>query len=239
MKLTAPQIDAFDRDGFLIFPDLIAPEEVALLKRELARVSAVPDERIIREKDSSTPRVIYGLPDLEGPTGSPAYHQLARDARILEPGSRHDHGIDAPILDELAIEREFVGTGIGAGDDQIEPGLRQPGADRGDEAQIEGFAELSGAGRQHDPDRVAAATLEPARGGVCPVADPLRFRLDPLAGRFGHVAVPTERARHGGDGQAKSGCDSGQGHDTTCPNANPKRFGRSIRQRITHIAGRR
>ncbi|MFI4985880.1 MAG: phytanoyl-CoA dioxygenase family protein [Alphaproteobacteria bacterium] len=85
MKLTAQQIETFDRDGFLVFPDLLSADEVALLKSELARVSAVPDERIIREKGSDAPRIIYGLPDVDGPTGSRAYYELARNERILQP----------------------------------------------------------------------------------------------------------------------------------------------------------
>jgi len=85
MKLTPQQRAAFDRDGFLVLPNLLAVEEVATLKRELARVAAVPDERIMREKDSNEPRIIYGLPDVGGPTFSPAYHALARDPRILQP----------------------------------------------------------------------------------------------------------------------------------------------------------
>ena len=85
MKLTADQIAAFDRDGFLVLPNLLARSEVADLRAELARVSAVADERIIREKGGEAPRIIYGLPDIGGPTFSQAYYDLARDARILQP----------------------------------------------------------------------------------------------------------------------------------------------------------
>jgi len=85
MKLTSQQREQFDRDGFLLFPGLLSPAEVATLKSELARVSAIPDMRIMRERGSDEPRIIYGLPDPEGPTFSPAYHALARDPRILQP----------------------------------------------------------------------------------------------------------------------------------------------------------
>ena len=35
MALTPEQIDQYDRDGFLIFPDLFSSEEVAVLRREV------------------------------------------------------------------------------------------------------------------------------------------------------------------------------------------------------------
>ncbi len=85
MKLTPEQHAAFDRDGFLIFPNLLSPAEVETLRAELARVSQIPDQRIMREKISNEPRIIYGLPDEDGPTFSPAYHALSRDPRIAQP----------------------------------------------------------------------------------------------------------------------------------------------------------
>ena len=85
MKLTPEQIAAFDRDGYLVFPDILEADEVALLKTELVRVSAVSDERIMRERGSDAVRIVYGLPDIGGPTYSQAYYDLARNARILQP----------------------------------------------------------------------------------------------------------------------------------------------------------
>jgi ectoine hydroxylase len=85
MNLTAQQRAAFERDGYLIFPDLLDHDEVALLRSELARVSTVTDERIMREKDNDAARIIYGLPDVGGPTFSQAYYDLARNGRVLQP----------------------------------------------------------------------------------------------------------------------------------------------------------
>src|SRR5438132_955368 len=85
MRLTPEQHAAFDREGFLIFPNLLSAEEVETLRAELARVSRIPDMRIMREKISNEPRIIYGLPDVGGPTYSPAYHALSRDPRIAQP----------------------------------------------------------------------------------------------------------------------------------------------------------
>ena len=37
MELTPAQIAQFERDGFLIFPDLFSQAEVAVLRQEVAR----------------------------------------------------------------------------------------------------------------------------------------------------------------------------------------------------------
>ena len=39
MELSAQQLEQFDRDGFLVFPDLFARNEVAVLRREVARLA--------------------------------------------------------------------------------------------------------------------------------------------------------------------------------------------------------
>jgi len=84
MMLSAEQLAAYARDGFLVLPNLLDAAEAALLKSELARASRVQDERIIREL-AGPPRIIYGLHEVDGPTGSAAYEALIRSSRILEP----------------------------------------------------------------------------------------------------------------------------------------------------------
>ena len=49
MKLSPQQLEQFDRDGFLVFPDLFARNEVAVLRREVARLSQVQSEEVVRE----------------------------------------------------------------------------------------------------------------------------------------------------------------------------------------------
>src|SRR5271168_2266760 len=85
MKLTKEQIDRFNRDGFLVLPSLLSAAEVELLRAELARVSKIVDVRNMREGNGETPRIVYGLPDVDGPTFSQAYWNLARDHRVLQP----------------------------------------------------------------------------------------------------------------------------------------------------------
>ena len=40
MELSAQQLEQFDRDGFLVFPDLFSRPEIAVLRREVARLRA-------------------------------------------------------------------------------------------------------------------------------------------------------------------------------------------------------
>ena len=39
MELNARQLEQFDRDGFLVLPDLFSRNEVAVLRREVARLA--------------------------------------------------------------------------------------------------------------------------------------------------------------------------------------------------------
>jgi len=84
MHLSQSQLETYDRDGFLVLPNLVSPEEVALVKQGLERACAVTDDRVIREKGGSDVRMIYGLHDMEGPTGSQAVADLARTPRLLQ-----------------------------------------------------------------------------------------------------------------------------------------------------------
>ena len=84
MKLDPQQREAYERDGFLVFPSLLSTAEVAAIRRDIDTVSAVEDDRVIREKIGG-PRMIYGLDDLAGPTGAPTISALVRAERVLRP----------------------------------------------------------------------------------------------------------------------------------------------------------
>lgn len=106
MKLTADQLAQYDRDGFLVFPNLIAADEVALLKRELARVGDIEDERVVRERTGG-PRIVYGLHEETGPTASRAYNALVRSPRILQP-IRDILGEDAYVYHTKANTKQAI-----------------------------------------------------------------------------------------------------------------------------------
>jgi len=83
MQLTAQQVEQFDRDGFLVFPGLLAADEAALLKREAHRVSQVEAECVFREGSAQQAKSMFRLHEPDGPTASPAYRAAAHCPRIL------------------------------------------------------------------------------------------------------------------------------------------------------------
>lgn len=85
MRLTPEQLKEYEENGFLMFPDLISEFEISRLNHDLERACAISDPRIEREVESDTPRLIRGLHDLSGPTGSKAFERLTRSPRILGP----------------------------------------------------------------------------------------------------------------------------------------------------------
>lgn len=84
MKLTPEQIERFERDGYLVFPGLVTPDEIALLHEELKRVCDTDDARVVRERSGGV-RMVYGLHEPDGPTASRAYQALVRSPRLLQP----------------------------------------------------------------------------------------------------------------------------------------------------------
>ena len=80
MKLGDEQISRFERDGFLLLPNLFSPREVELMRSALAPVFAERDPANIREKMSGEVRTAMGLH-----TRSAAYAKLVRHPRLLEP----------------------------------------------------------------------------------------------------------------------------------------------------------
>ena len=49
MKLTEPQLEQFDREGYLFFPDLFSPEEAAFLKGEAEAIYQMDRKEVWRE----------------------------------------------------------------------------------------------------------------------------------------------------------------------------------------------
>ncbi|HTE81225.1 MAG TPA: phytanoyl-CoA dioxygenase family protein [Reyranella sp.] len=84
MELSAQQLELFDRDGFLVFPDLFARNEVAVLRREVARLSQVQSEEVVREHTGGV-RTIFRVHETDGPTRSQPFRALVRTPRLLRP----------------------------------------------------------------------------------------------------------------------------------------------------------
>jgi len=88
MKLTPQQLAQYDRDGFLIIPDMVSPDMVRQLRAELQEVAAMDDECVYREKDGVTARTIYNLHNLEHPTGREGFAELTSSKDMLTPVSQ-------------------------------------------------------------------------------------------------------------------------------------------------------
>ena len=71
MQLTRAQLEAFDRDGFLVFPELLAQEEIDILLSETERVSRVEADGIFREGDDQQAKSLFRLHEPDGATASP------------------------------------------------------------------------------------------------------------------------------------------------------------------------
>jgi ectoine hydroxylase len=84
MQLSQQQLNQYQRDGFLIFPDLFCADEVDALRREADRVARIEADCIFREGDSGQAKSMFRLHEPDGPTSSAAFYALARSPRTLQ-----------------------------------------------------------------------------------------------------------------------------------------------------------
>lgn len=85
MTLTAEQVAAYDRDGYLIIPGLLSASEVGAMKADLARIQQIDTDHLVRERTGGVAKTIYRVHEADGPTTSPVFHAAARTPRLLEP----------------------------------------------------------------------------------------------------------------------------------------------------------
>ena len=76
MQLSQHQLDAYERDGMLVFPELFSEAEVAVLRREVERLQDVEDECIFREGEANTPKIVFKMDDPRSPTFSAPFQAL-------------------------------------------------------------------------------------------------------------------------------------------------------------------
>ena len=84
MELTAAQRAQFDRDGFLIFPNLFSTAEVAVLRQEVARLAEIRAEEVVREHTGGV-KSLFRVHEGDGPTASAPFRALVRTPRVLRP----------------------------------------------------------------------------------------------------------------------------------------------------------
>ena len=87
MQLTEQQREDFERDGFLIFHELLSEAEIAVLKGELTRLCELEGDEVVRER-TGTPRMVFRTHDAESPTASEPFYALARLPRVLGPAQQ-------------------------------------------------------------------------------------------------------------------------------------------------------
>jgi ectoine hydroxylase len=83
MKLSDKQIEQYDRDGFLHFPEFFSKDEVANLRREVDRVSRIETDMVVREGSELRPKAMFRMHESDGPTASPAFQAAVRLPRTL------------------------------------------------------------------------------------------------------------------------------------------------------------
>ncbi len=83
MQLTADQLQQYDREGFLLLPELIAAPEIEILRNEVERLKSVEADCVIREGRKKTPKILLKLDDPQWPTYSAPFRALSRLDRTL------------------------------------------------------------------------------------------------------------------------------------------------------------
>lgn len=80
MKLTPEQVEAYQRDGFLLLPAFFSEREVEAMKAELPGLFAEDSERRVVEKGGNAVRSVYGAH-----TVNEVFRRLASHPRLVEP----------------------------------------------------------------------------------------------------------------------------------------------------------
>ena len=84
MRLSPAQRDDFERDGFLIFPNLFSGEEVRLLREETDRLATIDADYVKRERRGGL-RTVFRVHEDDGPTRSAEFRALSRTPRLVGP----------------------------------------------------------------------------------------------------------------------------------------------------------
>ena len=84
MQLNPRQFDDFERDGYLVLPRLLSVAELATLRAETDRLSALVAAGIQREKSGAVRSILF-THESEGATRSASLRALTRTPRLMEP----------------------------------------------------------------------------------------------------------------------------------------------------------
>ena len=88
MQLSKDQLAAYDRDGFLVLPELFSWQEVEAMKTDLQRIQSIDTDHLVRERGSNIAKTIYRVHETDGPTASAIFHPAAHSPRLLAPAQQ-------------------------------------------------------------------------------------------------------------------------------------------------------
>ncbi|MBL8836843.1 MAG: phytanoyl-CoA dioxygenase family protein [Alphaproteobacteria bacterium] len=83
MELTPAQIAQFEKDGYLFFPSLFAPEEIAVLNADVPRLFALDRPEVIKEKGTDAVRSAFYVQSYSEP-----FRRLSLHPRLIGPGAQ-------------------------------------------------------------------------------------------------------------------------------------------------------
>lgn len=83
MQLTKDQITTYERDGFLVLPEVFSVEEVEAMKADLKRIQEIDTDHLVRERGNNLAKTIYRVHEDDGPTASPIFYRATRAPRLL------------------------------------------------------------------------------------------------------------------------------------------------------------
>ena len=83
MELSSKQIEQFNKDGYIIFPELFTSDEIEIFKNEVDRVSKIRSEMVVREGEDEAVKIMFQLHEENVETASPPFRTAARSPRIL------------------------------------------------------------------------------------------------------------------------------------------------------------
>mgnify|MGYP001161353181 FL=1 len=83
MKLQEGQLEQFERDGYIIIPELFSQKDVSILKAEVPKVFAQKREENVREKDGQTVRTSFATH-----TYNKLFSQFVRHPNVLKAAEK-------------------------------------------------------------------------------------------------------------------------------------------------------
>jgi ectoine hydroxylase len=111
VKLTQQQIADYDRDGFLIIPDVFSAEEVQSLRNEIERLHTIEAKTIFREREGAI-RSIFLVHEKYSPVYSSPFRSLTRSPRVLGPAKQLLKNQDTYVMHtKINVKPALEGTG--------------------------------------------------------------------------------------------------------------------------------